>query len=322
MSADENQTLQDEEIEALAAIYGDDWEVVDSESRKYHIRISDEKLKNAILMEVSFPPDYPKTAPPQYILSAPWLLRDEKVNLEGSLADIYCENIGDSIIYLWVEKIREFLQEKNEPRVKADTIAGNSEAVVQHNVQEHTLDEKSEEVHVDDFSDKDFLNMQENFNKCLFEEQENSNDDVKCPEIHHGESFVDRKSVFQGHIASISHTKQVKLVLDSLCQSKKIATATHNIYAYRITSEDKPDVFYQGCEDDGETQAGSRMLHLMQIVDARNVIVVVTRWYGGVHLGPDRFKHINNCARQLLNEHGYIQSKNEKKGPKSNKRRS
>lgn len=318
MSADENQTLQDEEIEALAAIYGDDWEVVDSESRKYHIRISDEKLKNAILMEVSFPPDYPKTAPPQYILSAPWLLRDEKVNLEGSLADIYCENIGDSIIYLWVEKIREFLQEKNEPHVKADTIAGNSEAVVQ----EHTLDEKSEEVHVDDFSDKDFLNMQENFNKCLFEEQENSNDDVKCPEIHHGESFVDRKSVFQGHIASISHTKQVKLVLDSLCQSKKIATATHNIYAYRITSEDKPDVFYQGCEDDGETQAGSRMLHLMQIVDARNVIVVVTRWYGGVHLGPDRFKHINNCARQLLDEHGYIQSKNEKKGPKSNKRRS
>ncbi|XP_052717282.1 protein IMPACT-B-like isoform X4 [Crassostrea angulata] len=308
MSADENQTLQDEEIEALAAIYGDDWEVVDSESRKYHIRISDEKLKNAILMEVSFPPDYPKTAPPQYILSAPWLLRDEKTNLEGSLADIYCENIGESIIYLWVEKIREFLQERNELHVKADTTA------------EHMLDRKTEEE--DEILDIDFLNVQEKPDKCHFEEQENSSDDVNCPEIHHGKSFVDRKSVFQGHIASISHTKQVKLVLDSLCQSKKIAAATHNIYAYRISSKDKQDVFYQGCEDDGETQAGSRMLHLMQIVDACNVIVVVTRWYGGVHLGPDRFKHINNCARQLLDEHGYIQSKNEKKGPKSNKRRS
>lgn len=316
MSADENQTLQDEEIEALAAIYGDDWEVVDSESRKYHIRISDEKLKNAILMEVSFPPDYPKTAPPQYILSAPWLLRDEKTNLEGSLADIYCENIGESIIYLWVEKIREFLQERTELHVKADTTAGNSEAVIQ----EHMLDRKTEEE--DEILDIDFLNVQEKPDKCQFEEQENSSDDVNCPEIHHGESFVDRKSVFQGHIASISHTKQVKLVLDSLYQSKKIAAATHNIYAYRIISKDKSDVFYQGCEDDGETQAGSRMLHLMQIVDACNVIVVVTRWYGGVHLGPDRFKHINNCARQLLDEHGYIQSKNEKKGPKSNKRRS
>lgn len=306
MSA-ENQTLQDEEIEALAAIYGDDWEVVDNELRKYHIRILDEKLKNAILMEVSFPPDYPKTAPPQYILSAPWLQRNEKLILEDLLADIYCENIGESIIYLWVEKIREFLQGKNELHRKADTLA---ETVVK----ELKLDEKTEEENnISEAQEKE---------KCHFEEQEYSKDDVECPEIHHGESFVDRKSVFQGHIASISHTKQVKLVLDSLYQSKKIASATHNIYAYRITSDDKPDVFYQGCEDDGETQAGSRMLHLMQIVDARNVIVVVTRWYGGVHLGPDRFKHINNCARQLLDEHGYIQSKNEKKGPKSNKRRS
>lgn len=39
---------------------------------------------------------------------------------------VFSKNIGDSIIYLWVEKIREFLQEKNEPRVRADTTAGNS----------------------------------------------------------------------------------------------------------------------------------------------------------------------------------------------------
>lgn len=44
-------------------------------------------------------------------------------------------------------------------------------------------------------------------------------------------------------------------------------------------------------------------------MDACNVMVVVTRWYGGVHLGPDRFKHINNCARQLLEEYGYIKTK-------------
>jgi len=44
-------------------------------------------------------------------------------------------------------------------------------------------------------------------------------------------------------------------------------------------------------------------------MDARNVIVVVTRWYGGVHLGPDRFKHINNCTRDLLEAHGYIKDK-------------
>lgn len=64
---------------------------------------------------------------------------------------------------------------------------------------------------------------------------------------------------------------KVKLVLDSLCQSKKIAMATHNIYAYRIIQNDQSDVYYQGCEDDGETQAGSRMLHLMQVFSLRDV---------------------------------------------------
>jgi hypothetical protein len=31
--------------------------------------------------------------------------------------------------------------------------------------------------------------------------------------------------------------------------------------------------------------------------------------YGGIHLGPDRFKHYNNCARQLLQACGYLQIK-------------
>ena len=32
----------------------------------------------------------------------------------------------------------------------------------------------------------------------------------------------------------------------------------------------------------------------------KGCIVVVSRWYGGTHLGPMRFKHISNCARQAL----------------------
>eukprot|EP00983_Pelagomonas_calceolata_P068812 1150098-Pelagomonas_calceolata.AAC.1 len=34
--------------------------------------------------------------------------------------------------------------------------------------------------------------------------------------------------------------------------------------------------------------------------DARDVVVVVTRWFGGVLLGPQRFALINNTARMLL----------------------
>lgn len=51
------------------------------------------------------------------------------------------------------------------------------------------------------------------------------------------------------------------------------------------------------------------MLHLLQMVDARDVVVVVSRWFGGILLGPARFTHVNNAARDLLSECGYVAAK-------------
>lgn len=34
----------------------------------------------------------------------------------------------------------------------------------------------------------------------------------------------------------------------------------------------------QDCNDDGETHAGGRLLHLLQIINVTNVAVVVSRW--------------------------------------------
>lgn len=53
-------------------------------------------------------------------------------------------------------------------------------------------------------------------------------------------------------------------MLRTLYENKKIANATHNIYAYRIFKEDTK-TFIQDCEDDGETHAGGRVLHLLQV---------------------------------------------------------
>lgn len=47
-------------------------------------------------------------------------------------------------------------------------------------------------------------------------------------------------------------------------------------------------------DDDGETAAGSRLAHLLQILDLKNVLVIVTRYFGGIHLQGDRFR----CAHQ------------------------
>lgn len=46
----------------------------------------------------------------------------------------------------------------------------------------------------------------------------------------------------------------------------------------------------------------------MQVVQqsgAVKVLVVVSRWYGGINLGSDRFKHIMRAAWELLRAQGF-----------------
>jgi len=85
-----------------------------------------------------------------------------------------------------------------------------------------------------------------------------------CPIIHHGEPLTDRKSTFQAHAAEVTTVEQVSIVLGELKSNRKISTATHNIVAYRIHDTVR-QVFIQDCDDDGESAAGSRLLHLLQV---------------------------------------------------------
>ena len=126
-----------------------------------------------------------------------------------------------------------------------------------------------------------------------------------------GPPFTEKKSTFQAHVAPLAAAGEVEGQMAALLANPKIARATHNVMAYRIVGEGGPTV--QDHDDDGETAAGGRLLHLLQVVDARNVLVVVSRWYGGVKLGPARFTHINNAARQLLVELGHVARGSKKK---------
>jgi hypothetical protein len=112
-------------------------------------------------------------------------------------------------------------------------------------------------------------------------------------------ALTEKKSVFLARVAPVSSPAQAKqYVAHLLATDKKAARASHNMTAWRIKGPN--DTSYQDCDDDGETAAGSRMLHLMQLMDVWDVMVVVTRWYGGILLGPDRFRIINTAAREAL----------------------
>lgn len=83
-----------------------------------------------------------------------------------------------------------------------------------------------------------------------------------------------------------------------------MARATHNIFAYRFV-DDKTKITHHDCDDDGETAAGARLAEMMRLMGVQNVAVIVSRWFGGILLGPDRFKFICNSAKDLLEDCGY-----------------
>jgi hypothetical protein len=117
-------------------------------------------------------------------------------------------------------------------------------------------------------------------------------------------AITEKKSVFLARVANVTSPGEAKQYLGHLLATdKKAAKATHNIVAWRIHGPEGSS--FQDCDDDGENAAGGRLLHLLQLMDVWDVMVIVTRWYGGVLLGPDRFRIINSAARDALQLGGY-----------------
>ncbi|ELP93818.1 impact, putative [Entamoeba invadens IP1] len=128
-----------------------------------------------------------------------------------------------------------------------------------------------------------------------------------------GVPLVDRKSKFIAFVARVHSEKETQLVFDELWKNKKISIATHNIQAYRININGTISCDF---DDDGEHAAGKELLRMLEQINAENVCVMVSRWFGGILLGPDRFKHIVNTARDALFANNLV-DRNEK--PKKHK---
>lgn len=141
---------------------------------------------------------------------------------------------------------------------------------------------------------------------------------------------TEKKSVFVARAARVSNLAQAQAYLDHLTATdKKVAVASHNISAWRIKQKkdvppgaDAAETQIQDYDDDGETAAGGRLLHVMQLMDVWNVLVVVSRWYGGIHLGPARFRLINDVGRDALVKGGFVreQTPGPEKGKKKGKK--
>ena len=108
----------------------------------------------------------------------------------------------------------------------------------------------------------------------------------------------DRGSIYSVSIGRVEGGEDIKQFLKTLKQNKKYAKATHNSWAARIS---KDGAIFETKNDDGETGAGMVILRIMQKQDVSNCVVCVTRWFGGIKLMGDRFKHVQDATTYAIN---------------------
>jgi putative IMPACT (imprinted ancient) family translation regulator len=110
--------------------------------------------------------------------------------------------------------------------------------------------------------------------------------------------IVDRKSKYTVVWWYITKKEDIKKFLWDLLVDKYFKKATHNSYAYRILLENWSILEWKN--DDWETGAWNCILRELQRENMVNIIVVVTRYFGWIHLNADRFKNVINATKEIL----------------------
>lgn len=107
----------------------------------------------------------------------------------------------------------------------------------------------------------------------------------------------DRGSKYAVSGAPCRSEAEAKALLSELKRKKAFAKATHNTWA--LICDDGAIK-----NDDGEAGAGMVILRMLEREGLRDHLVIVTRWFGGKHLGGDRFRHVQEAVRIYLAEVG------------------
>ena len=114
-----------------------------------------------------------------------------------------------------------------------------------------------------------------------------------CPMQVFENIISDRGSKYAVSGGPCTSEAEAKAFLTELKRRKKFAKATHNTWG--LLTEAAPIK-----NDDGEGGAGMVILRMLERAELRDHIIVVTRWYGGKHLGGDRFRHVQDAVQYYL----------------------
>ena len=95
----------------------------------------------------------------------------------------------------------------------------------------------------------------------------------------HSEEITEKKSKFICHVCHVESVEEAEKYINEI--KKKYHDARHNCYAYSIGNKVKRS------SDDGEPSgtAGIPMINILNGRELSNIVVIVTRYFGGILLG-------------------------------------
>lgn len=96
------------------------------------------------------------------------------------------------------------------------------------------------------------------------------------------QEIIEKKSKFIANIFPVETVEKAEQIIKEI--KKKYFNARHNCIAYRIIKENQ---IIEKSSDDGEPSgtAGAPMLDILRKNNLANILVIVTRYFGGILLG-------------------------------------
>ncbi|WP_418280089.1 IMPACT family protein [Halorubrum sp. DTA98] len=130
-------------------------------------------------------------------------------------------------------------------------------------------------------------------------------------------TFEVRGSEFLGHVSPADTVEEAEAFIATV--DEEYDDATHNVPAYRVPAGERSErtpgsdvMLREYASDDGEPtgSAGKPALNVLVQREVRNVVVVVTRYYGGTNLGVGGLaRAYSRAVKEGLDEAGVVEER-------------
>ena len=112
--------------------------------------------------------------------------------------------------------------------------------------------------------------------------------------------LTEKDYAFQSHAIVIKNKEDIHLYKSYLLSNNKIKKATRNVFVFRYFDKESKNII-DDYDDDGEHYAGTRILGLLQKMKIYNILILVSRFNGDLHLRQHSTKYLNIAENLIKN---------------------